>query len=126
MKNSSHIDTSKAISPLEALNLQIENIHPGIFECINELLVRKLRKSHGEEKCQAYITVSELKDLFKQKYLLAIEGFWYEFESIYEKKGWKIHYDDSVWSFIGSFKFLNEEKTNLDGTIHFNDDENEK
>ena len=60
MKNSSHIDILKAISPLEALNLQTENIHPGIFECINELLVQKLRKSHSEEKCQAYIAVSEL------------------------------------------------------------------
>jgi len=132
MKNSSNIDISKAISPLEASNLQIENIHHGIFECINELLIKKLKKTKSddsEESCKAYITVTELRDLFNKKYLLAIESFWYEFESIYEKKGWEIYYNESVWTFVGppgSLNALNDgnKETILEGTIHF--DNNEK
>ncbi len=87
------LNEMKPISPKEARDSKVKVIHPGIIEAVNQLIIQKFngKNSFGIKQgdiLKLFVQANPDYDtdlLFKEHHM--------DFESVYEKEGWKVYYD---------------------------------
>ena len=99
-------DKTKPLSPAD-INNSMETIIPGvIIEAVNNLLKKEFR---GRSVCLLQKDI--LNEILRLNNTLSkdeiFEKKWMDFESIFEKVGWKVEYDKPGYneSYESSFKF---------------------
>lgn len=100
-----------AITPAEALAQAVSNIPDEVLQAVNEKLIAKISPN------SSYVTIKQDEIVNRVLELMNIErnqfNFnWLDFESIYEKQGWKVEYDKPSYgdSFDAYFKFQYKRK----------------
>jgi hypothetical protein len=85
------------LSPQAALDLKAKTIYPKVIEVVNSLLVKHMKNGRvilrKDDVVNALTLATGVSDS------TVYEEGWLDFEFLYRREGWKVSYDDGIWSF---------------------------